>query len=231
MCVACGPKNSETESATGDTTGDPSGSTTEAPETTGEPTSTGASSTGAPSCEVSPEDELGAEVKVLLRNAGDATIWVDRRLFCGEVLPFAIFDPAGEEVNPSIGLCEFTCEEILMGNCGCPAGCGSPDQVIQIDPGATFEIAWSGEHWAPFPLTEECANGCDLSCLARQVVQPGVYKFVARSSSLLTDCEDCSCTPNADGWCQMDGNRDGEEVVVEGTLNYPAQTEITLVFP
>lgn len=241
---ACTPKDPGTESATGDTTDGTTdapttmGSSTDAPTSTDSPTSTdaqtstGLSSTGEPvTCEGPPDAEVGPEVKVSLQNAGDATIWVDRRLFCGHVLPFDIVDAEGEKLNLMLGLCEFTCEEVLVGDCGCQAGCGEPDQVITIQPGETLEIAWSGAHWGTVPLTEACAMGCEASCVARQQATPGKYKVIARSSGALAGCDACECEPSEDGLCVVSAIRTGSELVVEAEFDYPAQTAVAIVFP
>jgi len=237
--AACAPKEPGTESATDATTSDATtdapastGSSTDTPTTTDAATTTDGSTTEEPvTCEDPSVAEVGPEVKISLQNGGDGTIWVDRRLFCGQVLPFDIIDAEGTKLNLTLGLCEFTCEEILAGGCDCQAGCAEPDQVVTIQPGETLELAWSGAHWPTFPVTEECAMGCETSCVARQQAAPGKYKVVARSSGALAECDKCECVESEPDLCVIDAIRAGDELVVEAELDYPAQTAVVIVFP
>jgi hypothetical protein len=239
--AACAPKEPGTESATDGSSSDGSSSdgttdaTTDAPATTGSstdtPTTDGSTTEEPVTCEDPSVAEVGPEVKISLQNGGDGTIWVDRRLFCGRVLPFDIVDAEGTMLNLTLGLCEFTCEEILAGDCGCQAGCGEFDQVVTIQPGETLELAWSGAHWPTFPVTEACSVGCETSCVARQQAAPGKYKVVARSSGALAECDKCECEESEPDLCVINAIRAGDELVVEAELDYPAQTAVVIVFP
>jgi len=224
------------DESSGDTEGASSGATTGAPGSTSEPpATTGGPTTEAPLlCEDPSVAAVGPAVKVLLRNNGASPIWVDRTDFCGERLPFDLFDAANEPQNLSLGLCEFTCGETLLGDCACQAGCATPGLVVRIDPGATYESGWTGGRWATLAIAEECSVGCELECVAREQAPSGQYKLVARASTVLLaqECVDCDCVANADGWCEVMADRDpAAEIVIEGMLDYPTQTEILIEFP
>lgn len=230
LLAACGPKEAETE---GGTETDPGSSGT-----TGTPTASGTldPTTGAQqTCDDPSVAEVGPEVTVHLKNDGASPIFVDRRVFCSAADPFSIVSPGGETLHTGLGLCDFSCAVVLAEDCGCQAGCGDPGRVVQIDPGVTYTVAWSGEHWADATLPAECVGTCGESCLAREQAPAGMYKVVARASGQVEGCDDCGCVGDSAGdsigWCEIEGARAGEEVVVEGALDYPAQTEITLVFP
>lgn len=229
LMVACGPKDAETGGASESA----SSSATTTPETTGDPTTGSGSTGGEPAqCQDPSLAEVGPVVTIALQNAGDGPIWLDARQFCGTVDPFDILGPDQQKLNVHLGLCEFTCAEALSGECGCQAGCGEPDLVIQLDPGATFETTWIGGHWGETAVPSECVDGCDATCVALEQAPPGIYTFVARSSGAVADCEGpCSCEANPDGWCQMAGARLGDELVVEATLDFPKQTDVLIVFP
>lgn len=225
LVTACGPKDPQPDTASGSSS---SSGGTDAPTTGTTDTPTG---TGEPGCVDPSIDTVGPAIKVLLRNTGDAPIWVDAKIFCDNRDPFDLLDPQGEPVHAQTGMCEFTCAEALSGGCGCANGCGDADRVVQIDPGATFEASWSGVHWQTTPLAESCAPGCEPTCVARTQAPAGTYTLIARSSGAVTECEPCGCTPNADGWCEMGGIRSGDELAVETKFDYPTTTEVLIEFP
>lgn len=108
--------------------------------------------------------------------------------------------------------CDFPCA--LFDNADCGNACsdaGFPPGPILIQPGATFKGAWSGLHFAQVEvpsrcLPEACSTG--LQCGRWLNAAPGDFTATIAVATAW-NCVDpmtCTCTPNADGWCQLDSS-------------------------
>jgi len=175
--------------------------------------------------------EFGPAVEVTIRNDGAVPLFIPTQSNCADVLPFALF--AGDaEIQVSPGQCDFPCGQALTGECGCPAGCGDPSDVVQIFPGGVYVDTWSGVRVVPFELDAECvAEDCGAMCTAQLQTPAGSYTMRSTATSAVQNCEPpCTCTANADGWCMFEADPEGAEAVVEAVLDYPAQTAAILTF-
>ena len=221
LLLACSPKSDGADEATASSSSSSSSATD--PPTTTDPT-------GA-ACVDPAETEFGPAVAVMIRNDGAVPLFIRTQSFCADVLPVALF--AGDaEIQISRGLCDFPCSEALTGDCGCPAGCADPSDVVQIFPGGVYTDTWSGVRVVPFELDAGCVTeNCGAMCTADRQTPPGSYTMRATATSAVNNCEPpCTCTANADGWCIFEAEPTGADIVVEAVLDYPAQTAAMLTF-
>lgn len=229
LLAACGEKGGETESVGGSST------TTEPPgtgSTLGESSTTDAPTTGEPAACVDPSlVEFGPAVQITLHNAGATRLFVNLQEECTRVLPIELRDADDVAVDVNRSDCEFSCETALAGNCGCPAGCGL-GSVIQLEPGGTWPLQWSGQRWVEAELPAECpAEDCSPSCLAADQAPDGAYTVSARAFDMATECDTCTCEPGPEGSCElMFAFASGAEALATAALDYPAQTAVELVF-
>ncbi len=237
LLLACSPKPDGADETTASTSGSSTSSSASSSSftassstdpTTTEPTSTGPT---GDACVDPAETEFGPSVEVTIRNDGAVPLFISIESDCSDILPFTLF--AGDaEIKISSGQCDFPCAQVLTGDCGCPAGCGDPADVVQISPGGVYADTWSGVRVVPFELDAGCAaGGCSPICTAQLQTPPGSYTLRATATAAVDNCEPpCSCTANADGWCTFVADPSGADIVVEAALDYPAQTAAMLTF-
>lgn len=220
LLLACSPKTDDADET--------SASTSAASSTTDTPTST--DPTGD-ACVDPAETEFGPSVAITIRNDSDAPLFIPTQSYCAAVLPVRLF--AGDaEIVISPGICDFPCADALSGNCGCPAGCGDPEDVVQIAPGGVYTDTWSGISVVPFELDASCVSeDCGAACTAERQTPPGSYTLRATATTAVDNCEPpCTCTANADGWCIFEASPSGADIVVEVPLEYPSETAASLTF-
>lgn len=208
------------------------GSTTVPGTTTVDPTTT----SGGDACSEYEDVISVPEVKISLRNDGSTPVFLFHVHFCA---PVQLVEISGPDAAPAFqwmdDICDFTCGEAIDGSCGaCPPFCPE-DKVLMIAPGGTHSFAWTGSVFTQTALSLECgAAECGDSCLKVSQAPDGDYALVARASTSAIICADpnaCTCTPNAEGWCDVLASGIGAELrLAEATLDYPDQQDITLVF-
>lgn len=184
-------------------------------------------------CEDPSQEVVGPEVTVTVRNAGVADIFVLGGGFCSDP-PFSLEDASGEPMITWIGAsCPPSCSLVLeFGECGCP-DIGCQPGVIRLTPGGSYEATWSGVHYLIAEVLEECvpeqcAGG---SCSAPQQTEPGAYTFIAHGNAAFTcTLDDCSCEPNAQGWCMVPEAVLEPAITAEAVLTYPDDGAVELVF-
>lgn len=130
--------------------------------------------------------------------------------------------------------CDFPCK--LYDNAMCGNACsdaGFPPGPILIQPGATFAGAWSGLHFGQVALPSRClpaACEAGLECGRWLNVMPGDFTaaIAVATQWSCTDPMQCTCTPNADGWCQLDAfvaqNGPVDAVGLTSDFSFPGAT-------
>lgn len=261
LLLACGPKDGSDDDSSDAggpasaamTTGGPGGTASTSGEDTGTPTDSNAASDGSmtvpETTTVDPTSTGGGgacaeyddavpvpEVKVSLRNDGSVPVFLLHVNFCA---PVQLVEISGPDAAPAFqwmdDVCDFTCGEAIDGSCGaCPPFCPE-DKILMIAPGGTHSFAWTGSVFTQTALSLECgAAECGDSCLKVTQAADGDYTLVARASTSAIVCTDpnvCTCTPNDEGWCDVQASGIGAELrLAEGTLEYPGEQDITLVF-
>lgn len=237
LAAACSPKGGDTDgTATDTTTAEPPGTTTDgSPTTTDTATDTDgttAPTTGEPACVDPSVTDIGPAVDVTLRNNGATRLFINLDRNCTPILPFGMRDANDAEVRIDKDACENSCDEVLGDACGCPAGCGPPD-VLQLEPGGTFFGTWTGRVWTDVTLPAECLppGGCEPVCAAATQAPAGTYKAFSRAHDAVVDCDTCTCVPDPDGSCILNGGfAMGNEVLAEIDFEYPTQTGVDVVF-
>lgn len=234
FAAACGDKSDDTEGTpTGTTT--PTSDGTDGNSTTGSSTDTATDgptspTTGEPACVDPSLTDIGPAVEVTLRNDGTARLFLNLQEMCTSVLPIALRDAGDVAVKINKDACENSCDEVLAGGCGCPAGCAL-GQVVQLEPGGTFVTTWTGRVWNEHTLPAECPmDGCAPQCFAAAQAAAGTYTVSARALDAVLDCEPCTCEPGPEGSCVFNGFAMGAEVVAEAELVYPTQTGVEVAF-
>lgn len=175
-------------------------------------------------------------VTITLRNTGSAPVFFVHATGCEFVEPLAIAGPDGDTpIEWRQDLCDFTCSQLFAEQCACPGSCAQ-DSVLMLASGGAYTISWSGAIYVPTTVPPACAGEiCGDMCM--QVVQApaGAYELHAIGGSEVSGCADpdmCSCTPNAEGWCDVSATGvGGTPREALATLQYPAETAGELVFP
>lgn len=186
-----------------------------------------------------------APVAISLRNDSAAPIYLRAYTPGGGAVGFRAqtfaLRPLGAE-EPLITApndCDFPCA--LFDNEDCGNACsdaGPPPGPIVIQPGATYTGAWSGQQFADVAvpdrcLPESCPSG--LQCGRWLNAASGEYTVTAAVATAW-NCLNvpCTCTPNAEGWCQIDAvegqNGPVDTVELSGSLTLPGGP-LALVYP
>lgn len=230
--TACGDK--ETGSGTtgsSDTTGSSgtSGPTGTAGTDSGG-TSTGTPTTGEPGACVDPsETDIGPAVAVTIRNDTAMPLFFPLADLCDPLLPFQVLDADDVVVKTTVRACEFSCETVLQGNCGCGLGCGTAP-AVKIEPGGAHIATWSGVQWITTAVLAECVEGCEPECVARATTPAGTYTLRSTAYEAVTACEPCDCQAGPDGTCEVAGEGEGQTFTAEITIDYPGETAAEIVF-
>ena len=243
VAATCGP----TLGATGMSgSGSETGADESTSATTGSsaPTTGDASTTGPLVCEYPTNEITGPEVTVTLRNAGVAAIFVGSNdivcqlqdvLVLSRLLELHDADDERLELDPWLDGCETRCDELIAGQCGCDDTCQDP-RTLQLDPGGSVKLRWSGVYAVPVDLSPGCFGGeCGLwesgHCMAPVQAVPASYQFVAFGHTELS-CAKCTCMANPDGWCEVDyWGPSGLELIARTSFDYPGTTAVEVVFP
>jgi hypothetical protein len=96
------------------------------------------------------EEGIGALVKVRLVNQTGNNLYLGdpSGSGCGSPADFVVNDAEGHLLPWRAGDCEFTCEALMKGSCGCADIC-APPSVRLVAPGGTYEVAWAGTIFTP----------------------------------------------------------------------------------
>lgn len=193
-------------------------------------------STDGPVCEdLLGPDEFGPGASFRIRNDSDVAIWVGAVGECFGDPAFRLLDDADTIVN-HIGSClEPLCESVV-GSTECFLGC--PDcgnaSAIRIAPGGEGELSWSGRRLTQAEVPEAClANDeCPTVCAMQTEAPAGLYSV---ELDVYTSCEgDCECEvgDEFEGVCRLFSatTLTGTPEVRSIDLDYPAQTDVTLVY-
>ena len=107
--------------------------------------------------------------------------------------------------------CDFPCAAFDNPECGnACSDAGFPPGPILLQPGATYKGAWSGQFFGQVTLPDRClptACASGQKCGRWLDAAPGDFSATIAAATAW-NCVDpmmCTCTPNADGWCQLDG--------------------------
>lgn len=162
--------------------------------------------TPAPSFEATP---------MTIRNNGAEGVWVQAYTPSGDALGYReqVIELApyggGEPLVTAPNWCDFPCS--AFENEQCAAGCsdgGPPPEPIFVAPGGAYTIEWSGQHFAPIEVPDRClpracADGLTCDRWRDATFQSGFEARARVSTAILCEGMGCTCTPNADGWCQL----------------------------
>jgi hypothetical protein len=182
---------------------------------------------GAPDVCASFEDppQLGApqrSVGVRFVNDTNADIFLGAvEPGCGVYIPYAL-ERGGVSVKPSLDICQFSCGQLMEGQCACPAVCAMPE-ITRIVPGGVYEALWGGMEYEPATLPAECqAEGCGGACYLPALAQ-GAYTVLGVAHPALGDCvpnDTCSCEPDANGSCTFNTTAGVAGAPIEATASY-----------
>lgn len=214
------------------TGGTSTGGTSTGDEATG-PTTGGSSETGAETgavCELPPALPYGPGVQVEVTNEGADPVFFNASEFCAAFTGFKLF-PAGSDTPLDIDRdCQFSCGYVASGApCECDPGC-IVETIYRLDPGKSLGLRWDGSQLLQRQLSEACASPeCGLTCYDPTSVPEGSYELLLTASST-AECEpSCDCAPNEDP-CTVTGLIGPDDRTLERSFEYPAQTELALVF-
>ncbi|MCA9710477.1 MAG: hypothetical protein KDK70_31845, partial [Myxococcales bacterium] len=145
-------------------------------------------------------DEV-APVTMRIVNAGTDTVHLVSPSTCGGH-HIEVVDATGLWFpGPS---CSPACEGSLLGECGCLANCPAP-VTIALMPGGTYETSWEGWVAQVTEASEACAGECAGECSLRVPPATGPMQLLVGLATTLDCDENCTCTPNAQGWCELPG--------------------------
>ncbi len=168
---------------------------------------------------------------VRLRNDTADVVYLPRLPYCSTIPhPFEIhaLDQAPDGFWPPPG-CDNTCEQRMENGCifcgPCPIG-----PMIRLEPAGVYTGTWDRRIFVPSMPPAECFpdGSCpDGPCNVNRNAWPGAYRatglFLVQPQICQDDPAACTCTPNADGWCETMAVGDGEPpVTVEVEFDLPA---------
>jgi hypothetical protein len=157
-----------------------------------------------------------------------SVIYLKYAFYCVEVEPFEMF---GEDDSPLRWW--ISCVNYCDGDCHCGDGPCIADLLIQIQPGGRYRATWRGGFFEKPTPPEECLHlySCLSQCRIEHQATAGTYRLRSVTSTD-ADCDwgNCTCEPNEDGWCQMNGVLSGVETAAEAFVDYPAETSAEIVF-
>ncbi|MEZ4450909.1 MAG: BPTI/Kunitz domain-containing protein [Nannocystaceae bacterium] len=158
-------------------------------------------------------------VPITIRNDSGADAWIQAYTLGGgavgfrwqviEISPFG----ADEALVTNPNWCDYPCSDYQK-NDECLVYCtdGGPEPPpIYLAPGGTYTYAWSGQHFGEVALPDHCIpQACmedyeHVACDRWKNAPIGEYEAKAIVGAAI-QCEgpECSCTPNAEGWCQLE---------------------------
>lgn len=241
LIVACSPKaGGETESSSVTETTASSEGTTDTTTASSEGTADTTAPTtteGGQVCEPFLDQEVtGPAVTVTIENHRAEAVFVLPGPQCSGQEQLGLVRD-GVSLRFRDGSCTFTCADQFAGECSCPADCPvSP--TIRIEPGGVYRVHWSGSLYVPVNPPASCfALECGNACEQRQQAGAGAYVFTsAAGTAPPSGCdaspELCTCTANADGWCELpdlEAEAFAEVVELAGEFTYPEQTAAVLI--
>ncbi|MBK8234284.1 MAG: hypothetical protein IPK74_01885 [Deltaproteobacteria bacterium] len=158
--------------------------------------------------DVVPEGDV---VTIVLRNTTGAVLFVDAGEGCSST-PFELTHD-GKAAKWNRGVCEFSCEDVIAGDCACAADC-APGSLVRIEPGASHSISWDRSIYAVEDLSLECpAEGCPTQCSRRAVAGDGSYTLTAVAGTACDpDSGTCTCSDGQDA-CTLPARLDGEPTI------------------
>ena len=189
-------------------------------------------------CEEFAGDPPGPPVTVTIRNARDTAIFVENLSGC-DTKWISIRDPQGESVPWIWDSWTPSCATLTVPN---SASCGGGDcagAAVHLEPGQSMTEVWPGEVFQRTRISDACWGGddwCGLDCVIPRAPDPATYTIGAVAAFGL-DCGGMSC-PSCDPvpaeFCvlRFDFGQalTPDRIETAGTLNYPTETSIELVF-
>jgi hypothetical protein len=222
--AGCGPKAGGS--------GDDGGSGTAAGTSATSGASSGGGSSGGACDGFANDRDIGPEVRVRVTNATMTPIYLTEAASCGSSVPFELARD-GAEVDWWLGDCSFTCEQHLSSDCGCNDICRL-DTVVRVDPGGVFPLAWPGSILEAAELPPQCPTTyCGPECKILRQAPPGSYELTVRvgtEHACGAPACDAQCWDSGDGWCRMEGQAAGQTLQASGSLSFPDQTAVDVVF-
>jgi len=178
------------------------------------------------------EDGEASETVIRIENTGDEPLFLGGLWSCDFARMLVVPTDAANGVHWPLLKCEFSCEDVLApGGMGCDSSCPIAN-VIRIEPGGAFEDPWPGDMHDPAEPPAQCCSedegGC--ACFVRRPAPEGEYEATVNVfTEVSCAVGDCDCTPNDDGWCEIEGfaetiPEDGQLASV--TFDYPTDDAV-----
>lgn len=180
-------------------------------------------------CDAFEDDTTGSEVRLLVVNATDATVFLEPGPSCsGRQVAYALVGPEGEELPTELDVCEQTCADLVeRGYVPCAADCAISSTPM-LPPGSTYEILWRGSVFPVFEMATSCVEDetgdGNVSCAQRQRPEAGSYtvRFALFSSCTDAGGQACTCSPGVSGSC---------EIFDQTTLSGEGSVDVTFDLP
>ncbi len=181
------------------------------------------------------EDESRDGAAMVVRNDSEVTVYLSSQNCDTSIEPSIRRD--GQALSTADLSCSLTCEELqTQAQVECTAACAAPT-IIALAPGGSYPLDWSGSIYVQQTMPEACffdafgGSGCQQKTAATDgdyTASIAVYGDIACPEGL-----DCSCTPNADGYCRVEDLYDVPPAPVEvfADFSLPATDTVAIVIP
>lgn len=185
-------------------------------------------------CDV-PPDLPGPNVTVRLVNKTGQNLYLgDPQQSCDSYRAFEVVTGDGKTLKSSLGSCEFTCSDLLAGQCQCAADCAAPVVTLLAADGV-YTAQWDGSIFSSASLNTGCAtNGCSDGACIYQEPATGPLGLVGGAYLDVMGCDPgpCSCTPDANGTCLLDypATVTGTKITASATITQVTATTVDIVF-
>lgn len=150
------------------------------------------------------EDQSRDGAAMVVRNDSDVTVYLSSQNCATSIDPTISRDGEALAIDLS---CSLTCEELQkQSQVACTAACAAPT-IIALAPGGSYPLDWSGSIYEQRTMPEACffdAFGGN-TCPQQTAAADGNYTASIEVYGELACPEgmDCTCTPNADGYCTV----------------------------
>ncbi|MFO0567317.1 MAG: hypothetical protein U0263_16790 [Polyangiaceae bacterium] len=190
---------------------------------------------GGTSCSDFLDEPLPTSVTIRVVNKRATPIYVGGGSGCGNEPLYTLSGPGGL-VALSPGGCGFTCEALQAHGDMCPDACFLPPTIF-IAPGGSFDTAWAGTSYEAATMPASCYFEPQYAlptCNRRRVADPANYVAKVDAGSALTclDVGMCSCTPDAQGSCEITygGTPSGDALTASATFTMPGSSVVMVEF-
>ena len=172
---------------------------------------------------------------MVLRNDSDVTVYIASRGCATTIEP--TIAQGGETLDTHARDCGLTCEELQTEpRAFCTAACAAP-RIVAIEPGGAFPLEWAGTLHNQREMPEACFADSFGGTTCDQITAAAAGNYTASMEVFgeisCPEDADCTCTPNAEGFCDVEMLFDPPQngVAISSDFSLPESETVVLSVP